>query len=805
MIPRRHILRIEQAMSTKVRGIFVKIFLLVGILGIGFFAVLSTLDIDLPYMDIAGGAGLIALGLFFFFGFLEFYYRSALTPEMIIVGSGSVAVMPEVLRISTLMPRQPDGKFAFRELWRAIEHVNAFKFLLFRLGIASADYSLWLKAYPMSDSSPATLEAIVGDFKELSFARVLVSAIDIDKSFAEFLFAHEVKREDLEGAARWVEAEFSAEYAHTRWWSRERLSRIPGIGKDLGFGYTWTLNQYSRDLTYLTTRFAREARKDEIERVEEVLARNAQANVLLIGEEGSGKHAVLEGLAEWIRTGRAHPALESKRVVFFDSSAVVASAKTKGALEGLMIQMFNEATSAGNILLVVENFPIFIKSAYALGVDIVSIIEPYIAGSAIQVVALSDMDLFHRDLEPNGKIMKLFEKVILEEPARERVLGMLEDSLGAIEPHTGKFFIYPAILRAYELADRFITQGAMPEKAIDLLEQSASSVPSDHLVITPADIDAVVEKKTRIPTTAAQPEERSKLLHLEELLGARVIGQSSAIHAVADSLRRARSGLRSSTRPVGSFLFLGPTGVGKTETAKALAETYFGGEDAMFRFDMSEYQGGDGIEKLSGSRDAHDPGILTSRLREKPFSLLLFDEFEKASREVHNLFLQILDEGLFSDGSGKRVSARETMIIATSNAGANVIWELLKDGKEFADIEGRVIDAIREERIFSPELLNRFDAIIVYRPLDKSELAKVATLLLQDLVNRLQKQEIVFEPTPELASRVVEIGYNPAFGARPMRRAIADRVEQVIAKKILEGTLKRGDTFRFSGEDIATL
>jgi ATP-dependent Clp protease ATP-binding subunit ClpC len=749
--------------------------------------------------------GLIAFSLFFLFGFLEFYYRSALTGEMVTIGSSRMRVSSEILRLWALMPRQPDDKLSLREWWRAVADTDAFYLLLFRLGISRGDYDVWLKAYPTVDTPRVTLEAIAGEAHELTVARVLVFAVDVDKPFAEFLFAHQVKREDLEGAALWVEAEFEEEYARTRWWTRARLSRIPGIGKDLGFGYTWTLNQYSHDLTYATTHFAREARKDEIERVEEVLARNAQANVLLVGEEGSGKHAVLEGLAEWIRTGRAHPALEHKRVVFFDSSSVIASAQTKGAFESVMIQMFNEAIGAGNILLVIENFPSFVASALELGTDLISLLEPYMAGSAIQIVALSDMDSFHRDLESNGKIMKLFEKVTLEEPTRERTLGMLQDALGVIEPHTRKFFTYPALLRAYELADRFITSGAMPEKAIDLLEQAASATPADRMVIMPADIDTVVEKKTHIPTTIAEPEERSKLLHLEELLEARVIGQKRAILAVADALRRARSGLRAGTRPVGSFLFLGPTGVGKTETAKALAVTYFGGEDAMFRFDMSEYQGVDGIEKLIGSRDAHDPGILTSRLREKPFSLLLFDEFEKASKEVHNLFLQILDEGLFSDGAGKKVSARETMMIATSNAGANIIWDLLKEGKELADIEGRVIDAIRRERIFAPELLNRFDATIVYRPLDKAELTQVATLLLQDLMKRLQKQEIIFESTDALAAKIVEIGYDPTFGARPMRRAVADRVEQVIAKKILEGKLKRGDTFRFSPEDIASL
>ncbi|MEK7649762.1 MAG: ATP-dependent Clp protease ATP-binding subunit [Patescibacteria group bacterium] len=817
MIPRLHILRIEQSLSAGARGMIIKIFLFAGIVGLSFFIAVAILtkaaqgNLELVarfnalHADVAGGVGLMALALFFFFGFIEFYYRSALVRQTVVVGSGKVVVTPEALRIWALMYRQPNDRLAFREWWQAVADTDAFHLLLFRLGISRGDYSAWLQAYPTTGAEETPLEAIAGDTRELSFTRIILAGVDMDKSFAEFLFAHEIKREDLEGASRWVESAFEEEYARMRWWSRMRLSRIPGIGKDLGFGYTWTLNQYSHDLSYATTYFAREARLEEIEQLEEILARNTQANVLLVGEEGSGKHAVLEGLTEWIRTGRAHPALEHKRVVFFDSSSVVAAAQTKGAFEGLMIQMFNEATGAGNILLVIENFPSFIDSAAQLGVDAISLLEPYMAGSAIQIVALSDTDLFHQDLEPNGKIMKLFEKVMLEEPTRERVIGMLEDALGAIESHTHRFFTYPALLRAYDLADRFITQGAMPEKAIDLLEQAVSATSADRIVIMPADIDAVVEKKTHIPTTAAEPEERSKLLHLEEFLEARVIGQSRAMHAVADALRRARSGLRAGTRPVGSFLFLGPTGVGKTETAKALAATYFGGEDSMFRFDMSEYQGADGIEKLIGSRDSHDPGILVSRLREKPFSLLLFDEFEKASREVHNLFLQILDEGIFSDGAGKKVSARETMIIVTSNAGANIIWDLLKEGREVADIERRVIDAIRRERIFAPELLNRFDAAIVYRPLDKAELTQVAMLLLQDLTKRLQKQEIIFEPTPELAARVVEIGYDPTFGARPMRRAIADRVEQVIAKKILEGTLKRGDTFRFTSEDIAAL
>jgi ATP-dependent Clp protease ATP-binding subunit ClpA len=454
---------------------------------------------------------------------------------------------------------------------------------------------------------------------------------------------------------------------------------------------------------------------------------------------------------------------------------------------------------------VIENLPGFIKSASELGTALMEILEPALGGSAIQVIAFSDHASYHRDLEPNGKVTKFFEKIDIPEPTPERSLRMIEDVLAVLEPASDKRFMFQTLIRAVDLADRFIAEGAMPEKAIDLLNEAASVAGTGRTLIGPEDIEAVVKKRTNIPTGEAEGKEKEMLLHMEDLLRRRIVDQEHAVRAIADALRRARSGLKSTSRPIGSFLFLGPTGVGKTETAKALAEVYFGDKNAFIRFDMSEYQGEDGMKKLIGGYDVKEPGILSKRVREQPFSLLLFDEFEKASREVHNLFLQILDEGFFSDALGKRVSMRETMIIATSNAGTNLIWELLKEGKEFADIESRVINSIREERIFSIELLNRFDSMIVYHPLDRDQLQSVALLLLDELSRKLEVQEIHFTPTEELASRVAEIGYDPAFGARPMRRAIADRVEQIIAKKILAGELKRGDTFSFSKEDIAGL
>lgn len=760
-----------------------------------------------------GGLALIVFCFLFPALLLEFYYRSYQASMRFLARGGVEYFMSsEALRIFLNAKFLVNRPVIFQDVLNVFAETEFMSVLLLRLGIDGEVYIGCINSergviQVQSELFIETVCAAAAAKKSSTIyaADILEAVMNYDKAFAKLLFDMKIKKEDLSGAALWVEDVLSDERARGEWWSMKNLARIPGIGKNFGFGYTFTLDQYSHDLAYSTTRLSREARRDEIQAIEDVLSRSREANILLVGEEGVGKHAILEGLSARIREGSVAPALEHKRVVVLDGSALTAVSKTKGVYEETLIKLLNDAVAAGNIILVLENLPGLIASSFELGTDVMEIFEPFLSGASIQAVALSDVDLFHKELEPNGRIMKLFEKVEVAEPTRDRALHMLEDSLDVLESRSGKFFTYKAVQRAYELADRFITTGSMPEKAIDLLDEVVSSTSQDRVFIMPEDIDAIVEKRTHIPTMQAEASEREKLLHMEELLHTRMIDQEFAIKSISDALRRARSGLKTGTRPIGSFLLLGPTGVGKTETAKALAEMYFGGEDSMIRFDMSEYHGEEGIRKLIGAYDSREPGILVSRIRERPFSLLLFDEFEKASHEVHNLFLQILDEGLFSDGAGKRVSARETMIIATSNAGSNLVWDMLKEGKDPSKIQSEVVDRIRADGIFSPELLNRFDAIVVYHPLNKDQLAQVAMLLLKELKLKLEVNEMHFEPTEELARRIVELGYDPAFGARPMRRAIADRVEQIIAKKILEGALKRGDTFTFSKEDIAKL
>ncbi len=768
-----------------------------------------------PFLIFAWPLALVFAASFLIFFFLEFYYRSNLSPQLIATGEDGTRyfLSIEVARVFShiFSYQNPASPINEGELLHAFLKTPLSTLLAIRLGMP--EEALMPARQDLSQSqinaedfwTKTNMYAKERGESVIRVADILLFLYDTCEPFKNVLFKEHVERRDLVGVALWVEGMCDQESARLVWWNSEYLSRVAGLGKDLGFGFTYTLNQYSHDVIFRSNRFARESRKDEIRLLEETLARSYEANVLLIGEEGVGKHTVIEGLAEWILKGKVVSALEFKRIVMLDTASITASAKTKGAFEELVIRMFNESVRAGNIILVIEDLAGWMKSVEVLGVDLLGLLGSYLEGSNIQVIALSDPGQFHRELEPNGKVMKLFQPVTLESPSRERVINMLEDTTETIESVSGKFFTYQSLVRAVELAERFIAEGTMPEKAIDLLDETASSVESQKVLISPQDIESIVEKRTHIPTSVARGEEKGKLLHMEDLLKERLVGQEKAITVVSEALRRSRAGLKSSTRPIGSFLFLGPTGVGKTETARALAEVYFGSRDAMIRFDMSEYQGPDGVAKLIGSFDSQEPGLLASRLRQSPFSLLLFDEFEKASHDVHNLFLQILDEGMFSDGSGRKVSARECMIIATSNAGTSDILSLVEKGIAYEILQRTVIDAIRTERIFAPELLNRFDAVVVYQPLAHNDLVRVAMLLLKEVSVSLKEQEVTFEPSQELAVRIAQIGFDPVFGARPMRRAIQDRVEDLIAKKILSGNIKRGDTVRFTQSEIDNL
>lgn len=771
---------------------------------------------------ILGGA-ILSGSAFLWFAAFEFYYRSISRAELFfgVPDSGGnradYLINVRVAEAMECMQIPRSSRIALREMRLYLAGAEASRMVFMRLGVLSQELSAFantaeiggdvsaeevcsLLASSATDrrSDTITLQDIMGVF------------FDLDPALQKFLLSKGLHRKELTGAAAWMESLYDIDDIRMRWWSADYLRTLPGIGVALGYGYTYTLDKYAHEVAApqgVKTQQHRDVDTEALRALKDGLSRSLEANVVLVGEPGSGKHELLFDLARSIAENRVARPLRDKRLVLLDASALVAGAKTKGDFEALVIKLMNEAVSAGNIILVMENFPEFLDSASALGVDGASLLDPYLEGVAIQVVAIADPARYGRTIQTNTILTKLFEKVDVPEPSDEGVLYVLEDVARALERAQRLLFTYQSLVRAVELADRYIADGAMPEKAIDLLTKAAAKerLGEGYTLITPEDMEHAVEELTRIPVMKAGGKEAEKLLHLEEFLHKRVVGQKEALKAVAQALRKARAGLHAGKRPIGSFLFLGPTGVGKTETAKAVAEAYFGSDRTMKRFDMSEFQGADGLEKLTGSFAAREPGILANALREEPFTLLLLDEFEKSSREVVNLFLQIFEEGFFTDAFGKKVSARDTIIIATSNAGANRIWDVVRAGEDPASLREEIVNAIRQEGVFAPEILNRFDAIVIFHPLAKEHLVAIARLLLQDLAARLKEQDIVFTISEELVQKIAEIGYDPVMGARPMRRAIADKVEEVVSRKILEGALTRGSSFSFTPEEIVSL
>ena len=768
-----------------------------------------------------GGVTLIVSAPFWFFTVAEFYFLTTSRSRPLLEASFSDG--PRVFGVNYGASCRLWRLDAFRktevdvsQLYLTLRDDFFMQQLFLRLGVELADVKEFIeskeKELLMSREllfQTLVYEAVEAKSDMITAREFAMLLFDMDKDFEEFLFRHEIRKQDLLGAAHWVSTLVQLKQAQLRWWERAILGHMPTFGASLMFGYTYILDKFARDISAgsqgaIIPEGA--AHGKELQEIASILARSDQSNVILVGEPGSGKSAILEQLTRLILEGSAPPALWQKRFIAMDSVTLVAATKQKGELEELLVRVMNEAATAGNVVLVLERFPEFIESARQMGVNAISILEPYLEGTELQVIALSDKDQYHRVLESNSTITKLFERVEIAEPDVSNIVYILEEIAYGLEKTHSVYITYPALVEAANLADRYITNGAMPEKAIDVLERAVTeAVNAGEKFVTKQHVQRAVEERTHIPVEKASGKEAEKLLQMEEVLHQRVIGQHAAITAVANALRRARAGLQAGKRPIGSFLFLGPTGVGKTETAKALAQIYFGSEDAMARFDMSEFQGPEGVSKLIGSFETSEPGMLSNALRSKPFSLLLFDEFEKSSRDVVNLFLQILEEGFFTDAHGKRVSARDAIIITTSNAAGNLVWDMVQQGKDVSTLQKEVVDAIRQQGVFAPEILNRFDAIVVFEPLDKEKLHEVAKLLLEELAKNLKKQEIEFGITEELIAKVVEMGYDPVMGARPMRRAIADRVEQIIARRLLDGSLRRGGIIQFTSEEIQTL
>lgn len=683
------------------------------------------------------------------------------------------------------------------------------KFVLTKAGIAEKDFKS-SGSWGSFNDFLSSLKEVPGKegWRYITEHDILSALANMEGPLKKTLFGLELKEEDLRGILFWASAEENERENRYRFWRNRSLVETKGIAEDWGYGYTLALDRYSRDITkelssgrlepYLVGRDA------EMTQVEQILSRSGRKNVLLLGEAGVGKTTVIQMLALKSLRGETSPAIRYKRFLALDIAALLSGAEA-GEVQDRVKQLLTDAERAGNIILVIPDIHYLAGAGEGLvKIDLTGSLMGTLEGDRTQVIATTDHIGFKKYLEPHKSFLEAFEVIEIPEATQEESLRVLEKAAPKLEDRTGISLTYGAIKSSVELSKRYMTEKELPGKAIELLDQSSVEVAAaGKKELTPTDVASIVSRKTRIPIGAAEEEEKEKLLNLEEFLHKRIVGQDQAIVAVSNAIRRARAGLRDEKRPIGVYLFLGPTGVGKTETSKALAEAYFGSEKSMIRVDMSEYQTEESQAKLIGS--AGEPGNLTEALRATPFTVVLLDEIEKAHTKILDTFLQAFDAGRLTDGTGRVIDTTHAIFIATSNAGAEEIRQMILSGKDLQAEKSNLIDHLQKQGIFKPEFLNRFDEIVLYRPLSIDEVVKVVELMLRSLDKRLANRDVNLEITDEAAKKIAEAGYDPVFGARPLRRFIQDHVESVLAKKLLEGSVKRGDTITLGVNDLGDL
>ena len=637
---------------------------------------------------------------------------------------------------------------------------------------------------------------------------ILVAGFKVDSILKKYLIDSDLKPEDIENLVYWQEVLEERIERRKKFWEYENLIRFGSIGKDWAAGYTITLDQYSIDWTEVIRRRGFEeiiGHKQALEHLERVLANPEVHNVLLIGEPGAGRKSLIHAISRKAIFGQSLPEINYKRIVELDVVSVLASSQTPEDIASILERIFNEVAAAGNVILVIDEFYNFVTQPKgALGVvDISGILSRYLSLPSFKLIGITSYYGLHLFIEKNPAILNIMEKVELKELSEKETILILGSRALQLENKYKRIIPYQTIRDVVKYSSRYIHEFPFPKKAIDLLDgvMVYACRYTKHPIVLPEYVTKVISEITDIPLGEIEIKEKEVLLNLESLIHKRIIDQDEAVKEISAALRRARTGVAIRRGPMGSFLFLGPTGVGKTETAKALSEFYFGSEKRMIRLDMSEFQNLIDIPRLIGSVDME--GLLTTKVRENPFSLILLDEFEKAHLNILNLFLQVFDEGWITDGLGRKVDFTNAIIIATSNAGYQIILDALREKREWQKVKQKLLDFIFEKGIFRPELINRFDSVVVFKPLSKEDLLNIAELLLKKLQKLLKEKEVNFIITDKLKEEIVNLSYTPEFGARQMERVVQDKVGNSLAFALLSGKIKKGDAIEINPSNFS--
>jgi ATP-dependent Clp protease ATP-binding subunit ClpA len=660
----------------------------------------------------------------------------------------------------------------------------------------------------MNNGNENDLNVIINEAAKIAIKRgdnviregdVIAAVSETEPIFKQILIDSELKKQDVENINWWIESTNEKIKKRKQLFSWENLIKNGSIGRDWAFGYTVTLDKFSIDWTkIIEARGVEEiiGHEEEEKIIENVISRKSHKNILILGKPGTGRKILIHQLIKKSLKRELPNEANDKRFLQLDLIALSSRIDSFEQGERIIGECFSEAERAGNVVLILNDFHDFLGGKKKAGItDISGILMTYLSNPKFQMIAISNFEGFHKFIEKKQEILRYFEKIEVNELTPEETFLILEDKVFGLEHEYNKFISYSSIKEIIHLSKKYIPY-AFPQKAISLLEDAFafSNKYNTGRIILPEHIDQIVTDKTQIPVGKIRSKEKETLLNMETLLKKRIISQEDAIREISSALRRSRSGVQDRKGPMGTFLFMGPTGVGKTETAKALAQAYFGSEDRMIRLDMSEFQRIDDIPRLIG--DENQEGILTTKVKEDPFSLVLLDEIEKAHPDILNLFLHVLDEGYVNDNLGNKISFANTIIIATSNAGYQVVLDAIKTNTEMEDIKKDILDYIFKNAIFRPEFINRFDGVIVFKALTKEDLIKITHLQLEKIKKTLTEKHVDLIITQELKEEIVELSYDPVFGAREIKRKIQDKVENAIAKALLNNTLKNGDKIK---------
>ncbi|MBI3494717.1 ATP-dependent Clp protease ATP-binding subunit [Candidatus Saccharibacteria bacterium] len=698
-----------------------------------------------------------------------------------------------------LLPEKPTPQ----DIGKAISKVNGGQFFSARFGIGPTFLGELASNDPVLTPQVWQAAVSIKEQQKLDYisSAVLVAAlVQTHPNMQQVLNHLHLEQDDVYAGVTW--------YHHIQDLIalQNKPKRTGGVGRDLAFGYANLIKKFGVNISeqiahggLLSVEI--DSHTSALDQMIKTFSSKGRQNIALIGPTGAGKTTLVHAFAEKLLDGGSGISsnLKFRQVIMLDPSALISAAPGRGQIEGLINQVLYEAYKAKNVIICLDDAHLFFEDSVG-SVDISNVLLPVLEGGGLRMILTMDEQKYLQISQRKPNLANALNRVMVGEASKAETIKVMQDQLIMTEFSSKVTYTYQSLSEAYRLSERYVHELAMPGRAFKLLESAAGY--SDGGLVTAQSVQNTIEQTMNIKVgVASGQDERDKLLNLENKIHERMINQTRAVSVVSDALRRARAGVRNENRPIGTFLFLGPTGVGKTELSKALADVYFGGEDKIARIDMNEYVKADDVSRLIAD-GADDPNSLTAQVMKQPFSVVLLDEIEKAHPNVLTTLLQLLDEGILRDIKNREVSFRDAIIIATSNAGADRIRQHIEAGEQLEQFEEQFTNELISSNQFKPEFLNRFDEIVLFRPLEKAELLQVVDLILKGVNKNMALQKITVTVDDDAKQLLVEQGYDPRLGARPMRRVVQRSVENLVAKTMLGGNVQPGSTIQVTKADI---